>query len=339
MRERELIASIEKLSQKKSLLLIQGIGDDCAVFSSVPGSDWIISTDMLVEGVHFDLRWHPPELLGRKCLAVNLSDLAAMAGTPSFVLLSVALPDKCSQAWLDLFLKGFSAALSEYGCILIGGDTVSGQKLTFSVTVLGTVAQNKAILRSQAQAGDAVYVSGYLGSAAAGLHLCQQENLSSENLSRSKWSELLRCHLNPIPEIQFAQHLLTTGMVSAMQDISDGIATDLSHICQRSTVGACLHTSLLPAHPQLVVYCQEKNLNMTDFQLKGGEDYQLVFTVKKQLAQDFEQKIFQLSGRRPWKIGEITAGKGIRLRDDAGKETDVTFQGYEHASTTVPQEE
>lgn len=339
MRELDVIESIRKWSDAQNPLLSLGIGDDCAIFAKDEHHDWIVSTDLLVENVHFDRRWHPPELLGRKSLAVNLSDIAAMAGKPIFILMSIALSQHIDNDWLHLFLKGFSDLAREHSCVLIGGDTCAGPIVTVSVTVLGTVPRGKAILRSGAGVGDIVYVSGFLGSAAAGLHICQHENTYPDLIEHNRWNELVQCHLNPHCEIEYAQQLAVTGAISAMQDISDGIATDLGHICKQSGIGARIFADKIPAHPQLVQYCTERKLDPLDFQLKGGEDCQLVFTVKKEFLEGFERKIVEKSGRRPWRIGEIVAGNDVILIDDSGHETTITFQGYEHVPESAPQEE
>jgi thiamine-monophosphate kinase len=328
MRERELIDSIRRLTQKSHPYLIEGIGDDCGVFASTPGAEWLISTDMLVAGIHFDTRWHPPYQLGRKSLAVNLSDIAAMAGRPQFALLSLAVPTDCTDDWLSQYLSGFASMLSQYGCVLIGGDTVAGPSLTFSVTVLGTADPAQAVYRRGAAVGDGIYVSGYLGSAAAGLHLCQSEKYDITACQDSPWPELIRCHLDPVPQIELAERVRATSRLTAMQDISDGIATDLSHICTRSGVGALLIAEQLPCHLELSRYCATKQLDRLPFQLRGGEDYQLLCTIRADgPEEDSAPALAELGLSR---IGTITAGRGVRIRDLDGHDKEITFQGYEH---------
>lgn len=328
MAERELIDTIRRLAGRSHPFLIEGIGDDCAVFAAKPATNWLISTDMLVAGVHFDTRWHPPYLLGRKSLAVNLSDIAAMAGRPQFALMSLAVPEDCTQAWLDQYISGFTSMLDEYGCALIGGDTVAGPVLTFSITVLGTADPDRAAYRRGARVGDGIYVSGFLGSAAAGLHLCQSENYDLAASEASPWPELTRCHLDPRPQLELAERVRATGRLTAMQDISDGIATDLSHICSSSGVGAVLIADQLPAHPQLERYCVAKKLDILPFQLRGGEDYQLLCTLRAE--DESAASKADLDGLGLFRIGTITAGTGVRIRGADGGEEDITFQGYEH---------
>ena len=153
--------------------LIEGIGDDCAIFSSSSTHNWLVTTDMLVEGVHFDRSWHPPDLLGRKSIAVNLSDIAAMGGTPLYVLASVALPPQIDKDWMDQWSMGAAGIMKEFGCTLIGGDTVRGPVLTINIVILGRATREGTILRRTAGINENIYVSGSLGFAAAGLEICR----------------------------------------------------------------------------------------------------------------------------------------------------------------------
>lgn len=331
MRERDFIQSIAKRTQTANPLLEKGIGDDCAIFHAASGDDWLVSADMLVEGVHFDSSWHVPYLLGRKALAVNLSDIAAMGGTPQFALLCLALPGSCDEIWTATFMEGFFSLLDEHGCALIGGDTVSSDKLTISVTVIGTAAQGRAIGRSGAQAGDTVYVSGPLGSAAGGLYLLQNEAAKRTSLP-DEFPALVQEHLNPSPKVILGRILQQSGMLTAMQDISDGIATDLSHIATASKVAATLFEEKLPAHDQLLAMCSRLQLDPTNFQLRGGEDYQLLFTVKNGCGEQLEQIIRTGSGMKIYKVGEISEGEGVTLVNQSGATVNIAYQGYEHRS-------
>jgi len=333
MRERDFIQSIAKRTQAPNLLLEKGIGDDCAIFRAAPANDWLVSADMLVEGVHFDSSWHIPYLLGRKSLAVNLSDIAAMGGTPQFVLLCLALPGSCDEGWSSAFMEGFFSLLDEYGCALIGGDTVSSDTLTISVTVIGTAPRGGAIGRGGAQVGDTVYVSGPLGSAAGGLYLLQNKAVKPiPPLEIDAFPALIQEHLNPSPQIVLGRLLQKSGMITAMQDISDGIATDLSHIATASSVAATIYAKDVPAHAQLRLMCARFKLDPTTFQLKGGEDYQLLFTVKKGCGEQLEQVIRSESGIHLYRVGEIVAGRGVTLVNASGTTVDIAYQGYEHRS-------
>ena len=324
--ERRLIEKIRLASRKKRDGLLKGIGDDCCevVF---PGS-LLISTDTLVELVHFDISFHPPHLLGRKSIAVNLSDIAAMGGRPRFVLLSLCLPANIEWDWISSWLDGALEILREYNCVLIGGDTVKGKKLVLTVTILGEPVASGAVYRDGAREGDSVWVSGPLGSAGAGLELLKYNKVQPDALDLSNWKVLLNAHLNPVPCINMGMDLARNGLISAMQDISDGLATDLAHLCLASGVSAVIHAELLPFLPELSTAAEALDLSMEDLILRSGEDYQLVFTVKKGKEEEFI-RLTSEKGRDVWQIGEIRSGQGVILQNDKGSEN-ISFQGYEH---------
>ncbi len=332
MRERDLITSIAAKAGRNLPRLLAGIGDDCAVFRPKAGEDWLVTTDMLIEHVHFDSRWHSPYLLGRKSFAVNISDIAAMAGMPRFSLLAIGLPASSDAGWMEQYMEGAVSILDEFGCGLIGGDTVSSSQLTISITVLGTVRQGMAIGRDGARPGDSVYVSGPLGSAAAGLSICRNDELSVADTQQCRWRELIRRHLDPSPRVELASHLGASGLVTAMQDISDGIATDLSHICAASGVAATLAAESVPAHPELAAFCRERALEPLDFQLRGGEDYELVFTVRSGDEEQLERELARLNAGPIFRIGSIEEGQGVHLLTPAGERLEISYQGYEHSS-------
>jgi thiamine-monophosphate kinase len=329
--ERALIRLIRGATVTTAPDLIQGIGDDCAVFGSTEAGQWLITTDTLVDQVHFDRQWHPPELLGRKSIAVNLSDIAAMGGRPRFVLLSLCLPPSLASEWLQHWLSGASAIMAEQGCVLIGGDTVRGRELVISVTVIGEAARDQVVYRSGARPGDTVYVGGPLGSAAAGLALFQRAK--QEGIQPGQWPQwqaLLDAHLNPAPQVQLGQQLGCSGCVTSMQDISDGLATDLAHICQESGTGCLLHAARLPALPSLdnaAIFLGKEKL---DLLLKGGEDYQLLFTVCPGREKELETKILSTLHLQIYPVGTIIEGEGVILEESDGTRSDITFQGYEH---------
>lgn len=332
MHERDLIRAIAEKAARKHAYLQKGIGDDCAVFSSMPGKDWLVTADMLVESVHFSTSWHDPYLLGRKSLAVNISDIAAMGGLPEFVLLCLAVPGAYDKNWIDSYMDGLFSLLDEYRCVLIGGDTVSSDTLTLSITVIGASPIGKAIGRDGARCGDSVYVSGQLGSAAAGLHLCQSGKFSIADTRSCTWKTLMKQHLDPVPRVQLAQLLQTSGCVTAMQDISDGIATDLSHICAASGVGAAIFEHALPAHDELLTMCNQMHLDPVHFQIRGGEDYELLFTVPGGCEEELERQIHAITGEEIYRVGRITAGQGVTMLTRSGEQVSIDYQGYEHSS-------
>ena len=196
---------------------------------------------------------------------------------------------------------------------------------------MGTAPKEKAVCRNGAQAGDVVYVSGPLGSAAGGLYLLQNEVADLTSLM-DDFPALVREHLNPSPQIVLGSILQKSGMLTAMQDISDGIATDLSHIAAASGVAATIFEKDLPVHEQLLIMCKQLQLNPTTFQLRGGEDYQLLFTVKKGCGKQLEQLVENESGIQIYRVGEIAQGDGVSLVKRSGASIDITYQGYEHRS-------
>ncbi len=324
--ERKLINRILKSAPKRPADVLLSIGDDCCEVAT--GSCTLISTDTLVDSVHFDTSFHPPYLLGRKVIAVNLSDIAAMGGVPRFALLSLCLPTDLEQDWIDLWIDGALSMLQEFNCILVGGDTVKGSTLVFTVTVLGDPLEEGAIYRSGAAAGDSVWVSGCLGSAGAGFALLNIEKDHSQKVDSSAWKTLYDAHLNPTPQVHLGQKLARSSYVTAMQDISDGLATDLAHICYASKVSAIIQLSLLPKHGSLQTAADFLKKEASDLLLRAGEDYQLVFTVKK----DEERAFIHFMGHEEQlikKIGLVTDGEGLFL-EEGGKRMDISFQGYEH---------
>jgi thiamine-monophosphate kinase len=329
--ERNLIEHIRKNAATSSVNgLIKGIGDDCSVFGKSATGAWLVSTDMLVDGVHFNRKWHPPRLLGRKSIAVNLSDIAAMGGIPRFFLLSVSLPPQLSPEWLFQWLDGVSAMLSEYDCALIGGDTVTGKEMNISVTVLGEQHPSGVIYRTGAGEGDTVYVSGPLGSSAAGLEILKKTGGWDAARIQHTWEVLINSHLDPIPQVRLGQVLCASGCVSAMQDISDGLATDLSHICKESGVSAVIREQRLPSLPVLDEVCQTLQLRRLDCILRGGEDYQLVFCVRRGSEKDLEEYVKKSGDFAIYPIGTIEKGQGVFLEGENGDRSEITFQGYEH---------
>ena len=322
--EREIIDRIRQAVGSSGDLLL-GIGDDCAVYKTGPNRVSLITTDTMVEGVHFDLAWHPPLELGRKAASVNISDIAAMGGQPRFALLSLALPPTFESQWLDAFMAGFLAVLAEHGVTLIGGDTVqSGHEGVLSVTVLGEMAEAELITRKGAKPGDVILVSGFLGEAAAGLALCRL-GLAHD----SSWQSLVAAHLDPVPQVALGRALAVSGLVHAMQDISDGLATDLAHICTESRVGAVVAAEKIPLSPGLHRAAKTCGQSPLDWALAGGEDYQLLFAAGEQQVAPLRELIREKTGRELFVVGRIVEGQGVFL-EEAGQRREISYRGYEH---------
>ncbi len=303
--EFDLIARCFTRATKNTLL---GVGDDAALIRPSAGHELAVSTDMLVEGIHF-LADTDPEDLGWKTLAVNLSDMAAMGATPRWATLGAVLPEP-TFAWVEAFAKGFFACADAHGVDLVGGDTTRGPR-AFSVTILGEVPAGQALRRDGAKLGDSVWVSGTPGRAALGLaHLQGKIALSEPRLS-----DCLAALHRPQPRV--ALGLALRGLASAAIDVSDGLLADLGHILKRSQCGARLHIPNLPP-PGME----------RDALLAGGDDYELVFTAPANRDADITTLGHPL-GLPLTRIGEIVAS-GLILCDDAGKDITPARRGYDH---------
>ncbi len=327
--ERGLIRKISNLIPvTNSEQLVKGIGDDCGVFRAGSGTDelWLITTDTLTESVHFDLSWHRPELVGRKSASVNISDIAAMGGTPKFALLSIALPSSTPESLPDRFIAGFLDVLRFHNVLLIGGDTVkSRHDIAFTVTIVGQAKEKQILYRRGAQVNDLVWVSGPLGEAAAGLELCRL----GESDFRESFKQLIKAHLDPEAQVDLGLVLAECGHVNAMMDLSDGLATDLAHLCSESGVGAEINASGLPVSNELIKAASRLNCSTVDWALTGGEDYHLIFTTAPDMQKTLPSLIREKTGKEIHCIGRIINRDGVHLNRD-GRITEITFQGYDH---------
>lgn len=325
--ELDVIKQISKSAGVHYPGLVLGIGDDCAIIDTDPDEQLVVTTDMLVEDAHFSCLWHPPYELGRKSVAVNMSDIAAMGGKPRYIFISLCLPESIEREWLQEWLAGVESIVREYDCCLAGGDTVRGKNITINVTVIGTVKREQAILRKSADIGQSIFVSGQLGSAAAGLLLFQQSNRNT--LIDQPFTEpFKKRHLNPDPDVRCGALLSESGLATSMQDISDGIATDLSHICAASGICAVIEESQLPFHPDLPRVADALGCSLTDLLVSGGEDYHLVFTVGNNKDAEL-YKLMKVHGIDVYQIGKTVEGAGVFLRR-GGELEEITYGGFEH---------
>ncbi len=308
---------------------VLGVGDDCALLQPSPGMQMAISTDMLVAGRHFfaDV---DPSALGHKALAVNLSDLAACGARPLAFTLALSLP-QADEAWLAPFAQGLWALADAHGCELIGGDTTQGP-LNICITVFGEVPAGQALLRSGAQPGDDLYVSGTLGDARLALDALLGHRQLPEAVLATARQRLER----PTPRLALGQAL--RGVASAAADISDGLLGDLGHILQRSGVGATVHTEVAIT---LIAACAHSTGANGLFDpkihrnhalqcvLAGGDDYELVFTAPP--AQRAAVQAAALTSATPvTRIGQIDATPGLRLHDAHGCPVDGPFASFDH---------
>ncbi len=303
--ERELINRLRRAARGKRAIL--GIGDDCAILRVPAGQEALVTTDFSLEGVHFRRHWQSPACIGHRCLVRGLSDIAAMGGRPIAAFLSLALPKNLHQRWADGFFAGLLRLANRYGVDLAGGDTSqSPGGVLADITVLGSVAKGNALRRSGARVGDQIYVTGELGESAAALQLLTQNKTKKRDIF-------------PEPRIAIGEWLVKNRMASACIDISDGLSTDLSHICEESGVGAIVTSTAIAVHPYA-----RKLQNALHLALHGGEDYELLFTARKNARVPARIGGVQIS-----RIGEITAAKKIRICKD-GKTQVVTPAGWEH---------
>ena len=310
--------------------LLCGIGDDTAIVRERDGRELLVTTDLLVEDVDFKLAYAPPRYLGHKALAISLSDIAAMGGTPRYSLLTLGIPEKLQDAedFWTAFLDGYFALAEQHDVALIGGDLSSmPARLTIDSIVLGECRAGTAIRRSGARAGDSIYLTGRIGASAAGLKLLLLGAQVYGNRD-DQVQAALHAHLKPEPRVAFGRRLGARGLAHAMIDISDGLAQDLVHLCNESRVGAVLDFDAVPiaAEVALVAEDQEAAFNLA---VSGGEDYELLFTANG----ENESTLLAISHAcqlRLTRIGEIVDEPGqLWLRQD-GKTEPLVITGYDH---------
>ena len=314
--ERELIAGIRRradqllMGRRKSGILALGIGDDCAVLRPRRAKEIVVTTDLSLENVHFRRDWHPPQSVGHRCLARGLSDLAAMGARPEAAFLSLALPSELTGAWMDGFFDGFMALAKRYRVPLAGGDMAKSPTVVADIVLLGSVARGKALLRSGARAGDLIYVTGALGGSAA--ELSALERKPGDFVGKDK---LRHPHLYPEPRLAAGRKLIR--LATSAIDLSDGLSTDLVHLCEESGLAAEIDADALPVDARATL----------EQALHGGEDYELLFTASPKTAVPG-----QLGGVSINAIGRMRKpGKGPQVEmDSCGKRTALAASGWEH---------
>ncbi len=312
MKERQLIARIRRLTASlPNRAVITGIGDDCAILQLPRRSQLLVTTDLCMENVHFRRKWHPASSVGHRCLARGLSDIAAMGGTPLACFLSLGLPAKLPQAWVDGFLRGLHSLARRFNVQLAGGDISSAAEIIADIVVTGHAPSGKAILRSGARAGDRIYVTGSLGGSAAIL----QQLMAGKRVKPSRSSP----HFYPQPRVQVGRWLQERGLATAMIDLSDGLSVDLAHICEESRVSAQIISSRAPIAKGSTL----------DLALHGGEDYELLFTARKNTKVPA-----RIAGIAVSEIGTITKStnysSAIQILGENGTVRPLPQRGWEH---------
>ena len=339
--EFDFIETIRRRSLSASIKT--GIGDDCAVISKDAETDLVMTTDLLVEDVDFRSNWMRPELLGHKALAVSLSDIAAMGANPVWAMLSIGIPEKIwTTDFVDRLYDGWFSLAEKFGVALVGGDVSrTTDKIVIDSIAAGEVKKNKAVLRSTAKPGDLIFVTGSLGGAACGLELLEAgERLRNTPKPDSPKDKILLRQLRPNPQIEIGRILGAKPLATAMIDLSDGLSSDLAHLCRESQTGAGIFADQIPIDENLLKIIKlksESSIWQKDLKnglsqdlihaLNGGEDFELLFTVnpKKISALENALKTFRFSH-----IGEITEDVETIELISASESRFLSPQGFRH---------
>lgn len=331
--EFDFINNLRRRATATSQSVIAGIGDDAAVFRSGAGKDTVITADLLVEDIDFRRTTTPPYLLGHKALAVSLSDIAAMGARPLWSMVSIGVPGVIWQTdFVERLYDGWLNLANRYGVQLIGGDTSrTSENIVIDSIVAGECAAGKSVLRSGARAGDQIFVTGTLGAAAAGLRLIERgAHLAEQNLGdddAQKLDHMLLRQLRPEPRTGWGIVLGEERLATAMIDLSDGLSSDLNHLCTASGVGARIGSSSLPIDDRVVELCGRRALDPLQLALHGGEDFELLFTVKPEHAARLPRKVDGVAIKC---IGEITdSDEGVKISEGT-RIWDLKPGGWKH---------
>ncbi|MBI2344032.1 MAG: thiamine-phosphate kinase [Deltaproteobacteria bacterium] len=312
---------------RKAEGLTWGVGDDCAVLTAGGRRDWLVSTECHVEGVHFHAAWMSWRQIGQRAVLATVSDVAAMGGRPRFLNIGVGIPDHVSVRAVEECYAGIQAAAEALGMVIIGGDTTTAPAaLHLSMTVIGEVTHGRALYRRGARPGDFLYVTGSLGASALGLQLLQEGKTPADHPA------IVR-HREPPQRIEVAQWLASTGCVTAMIDISDGLLADAEHVAAASHVGMVIEGMRIPCAECLNGMEYPDPLHMA---VTSGEEYELLFTVSGQRAPAFHHLangVRRTLGVPLTRIGTVHQGHDVALRDASGKPVTCAHAGYEHQFT------
>ncbi|HTN72396.1 MAG TPA: thiamine-phosphate kinase [Methylomirabilota bacterium] len=322
-----LIERVRRATPKSRDVLL-GIGDDAAWITSKARS-CLITSDILIEGVHFDLQWTTLFDLGYKTLAVNLSDIAAMGGVPAYLILSLGIPANFDSADIDEFYRGIRSLAVKSGVALVGGDTSVAELLFISACVVG-YAPFRPVTRGGAKPGDDIYVTGSLGDSGLALSLLQDK---SRQAKKEPLAYLLKRHHQPTPRLSAGALLARERLATAMIDVSDGLLQDLGHICKASGVGAVVWEDKLPLSR---AYRMLAGRDGTRHAFSGGEDYELLFCARPRDRSRIE-KSPQRAGVAITRIGTcVTRSQGIVVLASSGKRLSIRAQGHDHFKSSTP---
>lgn len=321
--EMSLLQRIQDWTQSKNPNVICGVGDDCSVVSLTDQLWQLTSTDCLIEGVHFDRSYYSAFDIGHKTIAVNLSDIAAMGGTPQNCFITLGLSDEVDESWVEEFYQGFKSVAQPYHVDILGGDLSRAKERIFiNVTIVGNVSSHGCKLRRGATAGDILYLTGPVGSSALGLKLLQKDP-NHESVFASS-------HRRPRACVEEGQWLSHKQEVTSMIDVSDGLLIDLKRMAEASQCGALIHLQQIPHESEMKLLCDAWNMDWTQLVLAGGEDYQLLLTVQSASAEKFEQQAHQ-QGFSFQRIGTMTDQVGcVEVLDADGHTLRTDNIGFDH---------
>jgi thiamine-monophosphate kinase len=327
--EDELIAAIDLVLAGEAPGVVLGIGDDAAVVEPGAGQ-LVLTTDLLVEDVHFERGSISARDLGAKAIAVNVSDLAAMAASPRFALVSLVLTRDVPSSWVIELYGGMRDACAEYGVSLVGGDLSRGSAIAVSVTAIGQAAAGRAVTRSGARPGDVVVVTGSLGAAAGGLALSRLHPSKLGSALSEPWArDLLDAFARPVARVGEGQTLAQSG-ATAMMDLSDGLAKDLGRLCAASGVGARVELEKVPVSRALVDGAETLEVDPLELAISGGEDYELLATIDVTDLDLARGRLHERSGVPLSEVGVILEGRGLEALDPNGEVAPLAPAGWDH---------
>lgn len=327
--EIELVRGIRRVLSGSAPGVVVGVGDDAAVVDPRPHPA-VLTADMLVEGVHFEIGATAPHDLGHKAVTVNVSDIAAMGGSPRFGLACLAVSKKLEASWIMELYGGMRQAANDYGMTLVGGDTSRGEVAVISVTVIGEVGAGRAVTRGGATPGDVLVVTGSLGGSAGGLRVARAGHGSQTEALSSEWGRaLVGRHERPAARVGEGQTLAASG-ATAMIDLSDGLALDLSRVCEASGVGARVRLEAVPLAGGLEELGRLLGGEALDLALHGGEDYELLAAMPREAVEPAREALGDRFGTTLTEIGEVTAGPEIMAVSDDGSEGALEPKGWDH---------
>ncbi|MFE5323558.1 thiamine-phosphate kinase [Paenibacillus sp. NPDC056579] len=315
--------------------VVTGIGDDAAVAELAPDSQLVMTCDTMTEEIHFKAVTMRDQDIGYKAMAASVSDIAAMGAVPRYALVSISIPKGTPQDKLDAVYHGLFECANRWGVVIVGGDTTSAiGGLTVSVTVIGEVEAGKALLRSAARTGDVLFATGMLGRSAAGLELLLDKHIPSDQWEEHSFDDaqrtLMRAHCRPEPQVEAGQLLQRSGMCHALNDVSDGLASEAWEIAEASGVGIDLIEDRIPIAEELLAHALKAEKDPLHYILYGGEDYQLVGTVQAEHAITL-QMMFKEAGLELYLIGYVNSEtKGVRLVQSSGNAVPIEKKGYNH---------